>query len=466
MISFPRAPRSLFLGLLIVFSGLPLMVVASGDPAAAAHPAVLFLWIAILLLAAKFSSFVELYRQPAVLGELLIGVALGNATLLGINWFSPIAQNDIIAFLAELGVVVLLFQIGLESNVEKMKSVGLRALLVAVVGVVVPFVLGTFVVSPYFFAESSFHTHLFIGAALTATSVGITARVFKDLGKLSMSEAQVVLGAAVIDDVFGLIILAVVSAIVMTGAITFMTVSIIIGKAVLFLVGALVLGQALAPRISRFFATISTGVGMKFTLVMCFGLLFAYIASVIGLAPIVGAFAAGLILDAVHFRYFKDPNVVEDVRAATAALPAAEKERVLQAIEPHAERHIEDIVEPVGYLLVPIFFVVTGMNVNVSTLFHPGILGVALAITVVAVLGKVCAGFVSGSSRPWLVGWGMVPRGEVGLIFATIGRSLGVVNDEVYSIIVVVVILTTLITPPLLGYLLRREESSTVAAVS
>ncbi|MBI3963602.1 MAG: cation:proton antiporter [Candidatus Kerfeldbacteria bacterium] len=424
-----------------------------------------FLWIAVILVAAKLSSLVERFGQPSVLGELVIGVILGNLTLVGIHVFQPIMSDGIIAFLAELGVVLLLFQIGLESNIAKMRRVGVRALLVAVVGVVLPFVLGTYVVGPWLLPGLTSHAYLFIGATLTATSVGITARVFRDLGKLQTSESQIVLGAAVIDDVLGLIILAVVSAIVTVGSVSIGAISWIVAKAVLFLIGAIVVGTIAAPRLGRAFSKIHTGVGMKFTLALVFGLVFAYLASVIGLAPIVGAFAAGLVLDAVHFRFFREPGVVADVRAAVQHADPQVRERVSTTLEHHAQHHIEDLIEPLSYLFVPIFFVVTGMNVRLDTLFDGPVLLVALGLTVAAFVGKILAGFVAGRGQhKWLVGWGMVPRGEVGLIFATIGRSLGVVTDDVFSVIVIMIILSTLIPPPILAVLLKRRDARETTA--
>src|SRR3989344_9480740 len=201
-------------------------VLANSEAAGSAHSfAETFLWLALILLAGRLASLVERIGQPAVLGELIIGVVLGNLILVGLGIFENIKQDQFIAFLAELGVVILLFQIGLESNIEKMKQVGWRAFLVAGVGVVVPFILGTYLVGPWLLPGLGFNAYLFIGATLTATSVGITARVFKDLGKLQTSEAQIVLGAAVIDDVLGLIILSVVSAIATIGSISLGTVS-------------------------------------------------------------------------------------------------------------------------------------------------------------------------------------------------------------------------------------------------
>lgn len=422
--------------------------------------AIIFLWVAVILILAKLVSLIERLGQPAVLGELVLGVILGNLVLVGITWFQPIAEDEIIQFLAELGVVVLLFQVGLETRVAEMRRVGVRAGLVAVVGVIVPFVLGTYVVGPLLLPGLSSNTYLFLGAALTATSVGITARVFRDLGTLQSAEAKIVLGAAVIDDVLGLIVLAVVSAIVSFGVVSVGQVAWIIAKAVLFLGGAIVLGQLVAPYISRLFSKINAGIGMKFVLAFSSALLFANLAEAIGLAPIVGAFTAGLILEPVHFRNFKDPEVVDHLKEALQDANPQVKESVGRVMEAHSKRHVEELLEPIGYLFVPLFFVLTGMAVRIDTLFNPSILLVALGITFVAIIGKLVTGWVAGSGvKKSVVGWGMVPRGEVGLIFATIGRSLGVVTDEVFSIIIIMVIFTTLLTPPVLSFLLKRIKS-------
>jgi len=427
-----------------------------GEVAHGAGP-IVFLWIALLLLLAKISGLIEKFGQPSVLGELVMGVILGNLALAGIHFFEPIKADPIINFLAEFGVVILLFQIGLESDIHKMQKVGVRALLVAAIGVVAPFVLGTYIVGPWLMPGLSMTTYLFLGAALTATSVGITARVFRDLGKLRTPEARIVLGAAVIDDVLGLIILAVVSALAVGTAVSVGLVGGIVAKAIGFLLGAIVLGQMFAPQISRLFSKISTGTGMKFTIAVSFGLIFAYLAHAIGLAPIVGAFAAGLVLDPVHFRFFRNPTIVRRLRKVMKGAEPATRDRISRVLTSYSRHHVEDLLEPLSYLLVPLFFLVTGMQVDLTTLFNPSVLLVALGITAVALVGKVAAGLAAGNVRKWIVGWGMVPRGEVGLIFATIGKGLGVIPDEVFSVIIIMVILTTLLPPPILTYLLKRS---------
>lgn len=425
------------------------------------NTAEIFLWIAVILIAAKISSLVERFGQPAVLGELILGVILGNLFLLGIGIFEPLRNNSIIAFLSEIGIVILLFQIGLESNIQDMKKVGVRSLLVACVGVAAPFFLGTYVVGPLLLPQASFNAYLFLGATLTATSVGITARVFKDLNKLHTPEAQIVLSAAVIDDVLGLIILAVVSAAVTVGAVSVGAISWIIAKALLFLIGSIVIGQLIAPKLGKFLSKIHDGIGMKFTFAIVFCLVFAFFAQKIGLAPIVGAFAAGLMLDPLHFINFQSAPIIADLKKITAGkIDKETKEKVIGVVNYYNERHIEDLIEPLAYFFVPIFFVMTGFAVKVETLFNPNIIFLALGIAIAAFVGKIISGLVAGKVNKKIVGFGMIPRGEVGLIFVIMGKNIGVVSDELFSALVVMIILSTLLTPPILAYLIKKDNES------
>ncbi len=427
-----------------------------GDVAASHGPGFSLLWVGILLLLARIAgALAERLGQPAVLGELFAGVLLGNLFLVGVPFLEGAKADIHVAWLAQVGAVILLFMSGLETNVDEMRRVGIRAFLVACVGVVVPFVLGAFV-APMFFVEMSRNGAIFLGATLTATSVGITARVFSDLKKSKTPEAKIVLGAAVIDDVLGLIILAVVSALVTAGTIGLGTVAGITLTATAFLLGAIVIGRLAAPRLGEWFSRIHSGEGMKFTLALSFCFILAWASGEIGLAAIVGAFAAGLVLDPVHFRMFRRSEHAERMREYVAHLPEEHRKGAVAHAEEEEEKHVEYLVRPVSFLLVPLFFLKTGMDVRLETLFDPSLLGVALAITLIAAFGKIVSGLAAGSVNKWVVGVGMIPRGEVGLIFAAIGKGLGVVSDEVYSVIVIMVILTTLLTPPALAWLLNR----------
>ncbi|HET8712068.1 MAG TPA: cation:proton antiporter [Gemmatimonadales bacterium] len=376
-------------------------------------------------------------RQPAVLGELLAGVLLGNLSLVGLTWAEPLKTNTTLDLLAQLGVIILLFEVGLESTVRDMLKVGVTSLLVAVLGVVTPFALG-WGVGALLLPTHSVYVHAFLGAALTATSVGITARVLQDLGKSKSPEARVILGAAVIDDVLGLVILAVVAGLIHaadTGVqLAYGSIVLIVGKAAVFLFGAVFLGLVLSPRLFGLTSRLrGRGVLLATALVLCFGL--SYLSAAIGLAAIVGAYAAGLILEDVHYQDFTK----------------------------RGEHQLEELLEPIGAVFVPIFFVLMGMRVDLSAFARTDILGLAALLTLAAVVGKqACAlGAVGHGLDRLSIGLGMIPRGEVGLIFANIGLGLTVrgepiVDTAIYSAIVIMVIVTTMATPPALRWSLTR----------
>ena len=399
--------------------------------------------LAIILAGAKLGGdLAERLGQPAVLGELLVGILLGNLHLIGTNGLELIKADTTIDALARLGVILLLFEVGLESTVGDMLQVGPRSLVVAVLGVVAPWVLG-FGVGALMLPQHSIYVHVFLGATLTATSVGITARVLRDLGRAQSAEARIILGAAVIDDVLGLVILAVVGSLIAAAnagtALSFADVSVVVGKAVAFLFGALWLGLRLSPQVFRVTARLrGQGVLLATALVFCFFL--SWLASAIGLASIVGAYAAGLILERVHYRDFTDKG----------------------------EHTLEDLIRPIGSFLVPVFFVLIGMRVDLSAFAGKDVVVLAGLLTVAAVAGKqLCALGALGTRLDRLsIGIGMIPRGEVGLIFANIGLSLTiqgepVIDRGIYSAVVIMVMLTTLVTPPLLQWSLARRRTST-----
>jgi Kef-type K+ transport system membrane component KefB len=398
--------------------------------------------LAIMLAAAKLGGdLATRMRQPAVLGELVAGVLLGNLGLIGITGLQGLATNATLDALAQVGVIILLFEVGLESTVRDMVKVGATALLVATLGVIAPFALG-WGVGALLLPGDGTYAHAFLGATLTATSVGITARVLRDLGKDATPEARVILGAAVVDDVFGLVILAVLSGLISAAnagtPMAYGSVAVIVGKAVVFLCGAIAVGLAAAPRLFGLASRLQgRGVLLATALVICFAM--SWVASRIGLAAIVGAYAAGLVLEDVHYRPF------------TA----------------RGERPLGDLLQPVGAFLVPLFFVLMGMRVDLTAFAHQEILGLAALLTVAAILGKqACAlGAFGGTLDRLTIGLGMIPRGEVGLIFANIGLGLTIAGRPViaattYSAIVIMVIVTTLVTPPALRWSLERRPLS------
>jgi Kef-type K+ transport system membrane component KefB len=415
------------------------------EPATSHHldPTVL-VGVAAMLVVAKIGGEVfERLKQPAVLGELFAGILIGNLVLVGFTGAEVLKSHATIAALAELGVIILLFEVGLESDLKEMMEVGWSSLLVALIGVVAPFLLG-WLVSAYFIPDEPQLAHIFIGATLCATSVGITARVFKDLGKLATREARIILGAAVIDDVLGLLILAIVAGAIRAaatgGVLSMLDVGLIALKSLVFLVGSIVIGHFLMPRLLRGAGRFETR-GVLLTFAISFCLFLAWAAAKVELAPIVGAFAAGLILDEVHYK------------------PAGGRK----------ERDLHDLLQPVSTVLVPIFFVLMGLKVDLRLFTQVDILGFAAVLTIAAIIGKqVCGlGVVERGINRLAIGLGMIPRGEVGLIFAGIGATLmlpsatgaqlPVINSATFGAVVIMVIITTLVTPLSLKWSLGRK---------
>jgi Kef-type K+ transport system membrane component KefB len=369
--------------------------------------------------------------QPAVLGELLAGIALGN--LPGLSGLHFIAVDPYLDILARLGMLLLLFEVGLALSVRDLFGVGRSSLLVAVIGTVSSLTIGT-LASAVLAPHAPYVSHLFLGAAITATSVGITARVLKDLGASRSLEAKTILGAAIVDDVLALVVLGAMTTWVtggqQAGALGTRPVLALVMKTVGFLVLALVLGERLTPAWFRQAATLRTR-GALLVVGLCFCFFLSWAASAIGLAALVGAFAAGLVLEDTHSELF------------------------VQRGEPP----LQDLLEPIVTFLVPVFFVLVGFRTSLAGLLSPLSIGLAIALTAAAVLGKLAcaAGVIGRDGRRWIVAAGMIPRGEVALVFAALGRGFMVgerplLDARGYTAVVAVVILTTVITPPLLKW--------------
>lgn len=380
----------------------------------------------IILVARLAAELAERIKIPAVLGEIVAGIIIGPSVLGLIDPIKHLDVANMVLLLGEIGVILLLFQVGLEMDLGEMAKVGKPALLVAIIGVAVPFAAGFGVAAS--FGEDA-KVALFIGAALTATSVGITARVLGDLRALALRESRIVLGAAVADDVLGLVILTVVVKVVTEGSISAGVVLETIGLAVGFLLLTGLLAIYVIPRaftrIDRLAKSSTSIVSIAFALTLAFSLL----ANQAKLAFIIGAFMAGL-----------------------AVGRSTQHERIAEGLN------------PLGHIFIPVFFASIGINADLDAMFKPSVLALASVLTVVAIVGKLIAGIGIGRSSgdKLLIGIGMIPRGEVGLIFASIGLSKGVLDDELYGALLLMVLVTTLLTPPLLRQKLMRRKDFAV----
>jgi Kef-type K+ transport system membrane component KefB len=414
--------------------------------------------LVIIFIASKIGGEVSrLLNFPPVLGELIAGVLVGisafhlivfpeggataaNSVLMSIlNFIDPLSpeatdfifasQSEVISVLAEIGVIILLFEIGLESDLKELGRVGYQATIVACVGVAVPFAAGTVGLMSLFHVPAI--PAIFAGAALTATSIGITSKVLSELGQLKSREGQIIVGAAVIDDVLGIIVLAVVASLAKTGEVDIANVAYLIISATIFLLGSILLG--------RFFNTafvwISDQLKTRGNLIIpafVFAFFMAFLGNAIHLEAILGAFAAGLVLD-----------------------------------ETDTRKELDEQVRPIADLLVPIFFVVVGAKVDLGVL-NPAVpenregLIIAIFLVAVAIVGKLMTGWSVFGKEPvnrWAIGVGMIPRGEVGLVFAGIGASSGILSAPLQASIIVMVILTTFLAPPFLQLVMQENLS-------
>ncbi len=433
---------------------------AAEAPSAEVAPLVLagvLLSLVVVFLASKIGG--ELCARinlPPVLGELVGGVVVGvsalhllvfpesgavaaDSMLIGMlektAGLTPAiatevfkAQSEVISVLAEMGVILLLFEIGLESDLKELIKVGPQAAVVAVVGVVTPFALGTLGLIALFNMPTV--PAIFAGAALTATSIGITAKVLSELRQLSSREGQIIIGAAILDDILGIVVLAVVASLAKTGEVKLTNVALLIFSAAAFLIGTIVVGRLLAPYFLGVVNEMKTR-GQLLVAALIVALVLSYIGAVIHLEAILGAFAAGLILGETEKRH-----------------------------------ELEEQVVPIADVLVPIFFISVGAKTELSVLNpmdpsnREGLI-IAAFLIVVAIIGKVVTGFtVFGPEKvnKLAIGFGMIPRGEVGLVFAGVGAASGALSDSLNAAIIVMVILTTFLAPPLLRFAFDRDS--------
>jgi len=464
--------RRIVLLLLFVCVAIPSFAFTKGSNGHTDPVASVVLWVTLIFFFGLMGRYAaQLVHQPGVLGELLMGVLLGNlcyffglplaivlreggaifeimgevlsgatltaavtmhfptlpeaqkviAVLQGHNGINLIRVAYVVDSFSRYGVIFLLFMVGLETSIDEIMHTGKESMRVALLGVLVPILLG-FLVTLLLMPEGSLKTDLFLAATLSATSVGITARVLKEMNKLRTREAKTILGAAMIDDVLGLIILAIVSSVVLTGVIEVGVLVHVVMQVILFFAGVLLIGPWVLRQMVhafRFLEPWESKLAISFVFVMAL----AWLATLAQLASIIGAFAAGLI---IHDGFFDG-----------------------HALDGKSDKQIRDLVAPLEALLAPLFFMLIGIQVKLESFLDWHVLLIAFGLTIAAVLGKLACGLGAAKTDDrLLIGIGMLPRGEVGLVFASIGRTLGVLSDELFSAIILMVIITTFMAPP------------------
>lgn len=399
-----------------------------------------FFYLMIILLTARvFAELATRLQAPSVIGELLAGVVLGPSLL---GWIEPF---EVIKLMAEIGIILLLFEVGLETDAKRLAHTGTKSLVVAVAGFVLPLIFG-FALG-YWVFDLSLLVSLFIGGTLTATSIGITIRVLADLKRQHAPEGQIVLGAAVLDDVLGVVLLALLYEFSIGGGVSLVNA----GKVLIFIAAFFVMAPIAAKLISlviRRFDAVSEIPGLLPTTIVSLVLFFAWLAHVLGAPELLGGFAAGLALSR---RFFLPLGVI------------------LHADERFAHR-IEEQMKPIVHLFTPIFFVFVGLSLNLREIDwgSPFIWIFSLSLFVAAIAGKLIGAFLIRESWPVrsVIGMAMIPRGEVGLIFAELGRISGIFSNEIYAGMVIVIALTTLFPPLVMEWFYGRYGDRLQAATS
>lgn len=388
------------------------------------HATDILLALFAVFVAAQIGAWLaRLLRLPGVVGEIAAGCAIGPSAL---GWIAPeqIAAGMPLDVLAEIGVVLLLFSVGLETRLDELKKVGRSAFLVGLLGVIVPFALGSLWAHGSGFEWTK---SMFVAAAFVATSAGITARVLQELGALSRIESRVILGAAVIDDILAMLLLGVVTSLQSGGGVQLGSLLFVLAQAIGFVaVFGLVGTRVMRGTARRFEPRADADAPLVIALAICLGL--AWLSTQFGLAAIIGAFLAGMI-----------------------------------ASEMPRHETLERQIHPLLTLLTPFFFVLTGAKIDLSVFAHPAAVGTLALVTAIAIVSKLVGGGLGaislGARGALIVGVGMIPRGEVGIVIASLGLAAGVFSNEIYAIIVAMSLLTSVVTPPVLAMLLKRRET-------
>lgn len=469
--------RYLYLFCTILAGSYPVLLYAHVQKDTAHHDPIapILLWVTLILFFALVGRYLaRRLGQPGVLGELLMGVLLGNLSYyfgshlmvilregpeifnimgsifrgetlpqaVAANITNPFYAKQVLDALtsphgldlikigyvldvfSRYGVIFLLFMVGLESSVEELKHTGRESIQVAVLGVLAP-ILSGFIIAHILLPSASYKVDLFVAATLSATSVGITARVLAEMKKIQTREARTILGAAMIDDILGLIILAVVSSLVVYDTVNLSMIIRIVLSALMFFAVALTIGPFIIRKVVAFFDNFLDFWEVKLLASFIFVMILAWLATLVDLAAIIGAFAAGLILHDGFFTSRKGNH--------------------------HESRSIKSLVGPLESILAPLFFILIGIQVKLEAFADWSVLMMSAGLIVAAIVGKLVSG-LGGSKKDdrLLIGIGMLPRGEVGLVFASIGRTLGVISDQLFSAVILMVVVTTFLAPPLL----------------
>lgn len=421
----------------------------------------IYLWLALSILMSRGLSIVKKIGLPVVTSEILAGIVLGHLYLFGITTFIGMNHNEIIQFLSEIGAMILMFEIGLETQIKDISNKLVSGMKIALFGTVLTF-SGGYYLSEFFYPGMTTDSRILLGVITAATATGISAKVFKDLKLLATREVKLVLTASLIDEVLSILCFAIVSGVLIAGNVEIETLITITAKITVFFLLSITLGTRLTPLLTRLSVKIHAGISMKIGLLFFICTLYTWLASVLGVAPVIGAFIAGLVIDPEHFKNFSQAKFLRELKLiANRTSDENAKAQILKTVHGQETRSLDELIKPLSNIFVPIFFTYIGLIFKISDLTKPRVVLFAISLLVISLIGRIISGYSEKEKlNKLLVGLGMTPIGEAGLIFAVTGHQLGIINNDIMSAIVLAVVLITIITPTLIKISLKSGHLS------
>jgi Kef-type K+ transport system membrane component KefB len=419
---------------------------------------VIYLWLVIFIFLSRSLSFVKKIGLPIAIGEILTGIILGQLDMFGINLFASIEHNTVIQFLAELGSIILMFEIGLESKFSDLKKNFRRGIKLAILGSILTF-SGGFFLSWLLIKDQNLFLNLLIGVICAATATGISARIFKDMGLLRTKEVRIILVSSILDELISILCFGIISVMLITQTVGFIGISLSLAQALIFFIFAGVFGRWITPHITSWSTKIHAGINMKIGVLLIICFFFSWLAHILGLAFVVGAFVAGLILDEVYFKTFSRANFFIRLRNLATQVPDIKLRKQLNnVIDQQEGKTIKELLKPISHLFVPIFFINIGMMLNVSNLLNFRTFSLTLSLILISFFGRILSGYLirEKNINNLILGLGLTPIGEAGLIFTSFGRDIGIINGHVLSAIVSAVVIASIITPILIKFSVKR----------
>ncbi|MBP9743027.1 MAG: cation:proton antiporter [Burkholderiales bacterium] len=420
---------------------------------------VILLWLVIMIFLSRSFSIVKKFGLPVVVGEILSGVFLGQLHNLGINLFQDTQSNMVVRFLAALGAIILMFEIGLESKLHDLKRNFKSGIKLAISGTIFTFIAG-FLIAKWLIPNANLSLELLIGVITAATATGISAKTFKELGILQSKEVKIVLVASILDELISILFFGIISGMIIDAEFNLFNFSITLFQVTTFFVFAAIFGNWITPLLTNWSTKIHAGINMKIGVLLIICFLFSWVAHILGLATVIGAFVAGLILDQVYFKSFSKSNFFTRVRTLTTKVENQHlRDQFEQLIEHEEEKSLEELLKPLSHVFVPVFFIYIGLLLDLKQLFTAFTMTITLSLLLVSFLGRILSGYLMQDKKinKLIMGLGMTPVGEAGLIFAVFGHVTGIINSSILSAVVSTVVISSIITPLLIKYAIRKH---------